>query len=235
MDLGKHKDIRSLITELNYFRKAGVEYPVLGSSEEVVGRWKSIAKVPDAPEGYNVSAEGLPEGVVFDAELAAAITKAAHGTHTPPASVQAMAKAFNDVISKRMADSQAADAKLKQDAQDALVAEWRGDFESNASTVRHITNKLAEVAGLPAEDPAIVAMSSTPAFARIMLATAKALSEDGTRVPTGYGDLRSPADRIRDIESGTDPVWGKKYREGTTDERLAAYEYVAALREKANL
>ena len=232
-DLGKHKDLRSLITELNYFRKNGVEYPATGAAPQVVERFRSIAGVPDKPEGYGITAEGLPEGMEFDQELADAVVKAAHAAHTPPAALNAIVGEFNTLLAKRVADAKAEAAKEQQKAQDALVAEWRGDFERNASTVRHITGKLAEAAGLMPEDPAIQTMANSPSFSRLMLVVSKLTAEDRTQVPVGIGDLRSPADRIAMIQNGTDPVWGDKYRNGSTEEKRAAYDFIASLRAKA--
>lgn len=225
--------MRSLITELNYFRKTGVEYPASGAGPQVVERFRSIAGVPATPEGYGITAEGLPAGMTFDPELAAAVAKAAHAAHTPPAALKAIVGEFNTLLAKRVADATAAAAGEQQKAQDALVGEWRGDFERNASTVRHITGRIAEAAGLLPDDPAVPAMANNPAFARMMMVVARLTSEDRTATPVGIGDLRSAADRIVSIQNGSDPVWGAKYKSGSTEEKRAAYEFIGQLRAKA--
>jgi len=234
-DLGKHKDLRSIITELDYFRKNGVEYPAEGSASQAVERWNKVAGVPETPEGYGLNAETmkLPEGMEFDSELADAISKAAHATGTPPAALQSIAGAFNDLLAKRTAEVHADHAAGQKAAQDALVAEWRGDYQSNASTVRHLADKLAEQAGIMPDDPSIPAMVNNPAFARMIFQVAKLTSEDRIAIPSGFGDLKSPAQRIAEIKAGTDPVWGAKWVSGSKDEKTAAYAYVKALSEKA--
>jgi hypothetical protein len=234
-DLAKHKDLRSLIKELDYFRKNGVEYPGDGAKPEAVERFRRAAGVPDSPEGYGLTAEAmaLPEGMEFDGELAQAVAQAAHAAHAPPAAVAAMAKTFNEILAKRTADAIAAEKAARKAAQDALVADWRGDFAANASTVRHLTSKLAETAGLLPDDPQITELANQPAFARMMLQVAKLTSEDRIHSPAGFGDLKSPAQRIVDIQTGKDPVWGEKYTKGTREERLAAYEFVKSLRAMA--
>ena len=234
-DLGKITDIRTLLTERDYFRKNGVEYPAADAQPQTVDRFRKIAGVPDTADGYGLTAEKmqLPAGMEFDSELANAVMAAAHKTHTPPAALQAIVGEFNTLLAKRTADAVAAEAQAKQAAQDALVAEWRGDFTMNSSTARHMANKLGESAGLPVDSPEVSALANTPAFAKMMLAVSKMFSEDGVTAPAGFGDMRAPADRIAAIESGTDPQWGQKYTKGTTQERQEAYEYVKSLREKA--
>ena len=231
-DLGKHKDLRSVLTELDYFRKNGVEYPVMGASPAVIDRFRAITGVPETPEGYALGAE-LPEGMTFDTEMADVIQKAAHAAHTPPAALTAIAGEFSKLMAKRLADNAAAEAATKKAAQDELVTSWRGDYERNASTVRHLTGKLAEAAGLMLDDPNIAIMANNPSFARMMIQVARLTSEDRIQTPAGLGDLRSPADRIKMIQNGTDPVWGEKYKTGNTQDKQAAYEFIGQLRARA--
>lgn len=235
-DLGKHKDIRSIITELDYFRKNGVEYPGEGAPQSAVDRFRKVAGVPEAPEGYGLTAEAmkLPEGMEFDSELASAVAAAAHATHAPPGAVQAMAKTFNEILAKRTQDAMAEHQKQLKAAQDNLVAEWRGDFEQNASTVRHITGRLAEASGIDPENPAIQTLANMPEFAKIMLQVSKLTQEDGIRTPTGFGDLRSAEQKIADIKNGKDSTWSEKYNSRNEQDRLAAYEHIKRLREQAS-
>lgn len=236
-DLQKHKDIRSILTELDYYRKNGAEYPNENSPQNVIDRFRKIAGVPESPEGYGLSAEKmqLPEGVEFDSELATAIAETAHKTHTPPAAVAAIVETFNKLQLQRMADAQAAQAKALKDAQDALVAEWKGDFQTNASTVRHIASKLAETAGLDPSDTSIATLANTPAFARMMLEVSKLTAEDRITTPSGFGSLKSPTQQIADIKAGNDPVWSPKYNSRNEQDKVAAYEHIKKLREEAGI
>jgi len=236
-DLSKHKDIRSIITELDYYRKNGAEYPNASSPQNAIDRFRKIAGVPESPEGYGLTAENvkLPEGAEFDAELASSIAEVAHKTHTPPAAVAAIVEKFNEVQAKRMIDAQVAHAKAQQAAQDALVAEWKGDFQTNASTVRHIAGKLAETAGLEADDPSIQMLANTPAFARMMFEVSKLTAEDRIATPSGFGDLKSATQKIADIKAGNDPVWSPKYLSRNEQDKVAAYEHIKKLREQAGI
>jgi len=58
---------------------------------------------------------------------------------------------------------------------------------------------------------------------------AKHTQEDRTRLPAGFGDIRSPQQKANAIMDGSDPVWGKKYTQGTAEEAQAAYNEVARL------
>lgn len=234
-DLSKHKDIRSIITELDYFRKNGVEYPAEGSPTAAIDRFRKIAGVPETAEGYGLNAETvkLPEGMEFDTELAAAITAAAHKTHTPPAALMEIVGEFNNLLATRTRDAHAEHQKALKAAQDNLVAEWRGDYQQNASTVRHLTGKLAEASGIEPDNPALQTLANSPEFARMMLHVSKLTSEDRINVPTGYGELKSPSQKIADIKEGRDPVWSAKFNSGSETDRLAAYEHMKRLREQA--
>ena len=234
-DLGKYKDMRSILTQLDYFRKNGVAYPAEGAAADVVERFRAVAGVPDSPEGYGLTAEAmkLPEGMTFDAELAGEMAKVAHATHAPPAVVTALAKTWNTLLEKRLGDAQVEAAKAQTAAQDVLVKEWRGDYATNASIVRHLCDTLGASAGIPVDDPSFAALQNNPAFARLMMQVSRRAGEDPTRTPSGFGDLRSPIERVKEITSGRDPEWGKRYTQGTREERQAAYEFVKVLREKA--
>jgi hypothetical protein len=238
-DLEKHKDIRSIITELNYFRKNGVEYPADGSPASAIERFRKVAGVPEDPTGYGLTAEAmkLPEGMSFDSELAAAVAEAAHRTHTPPAAVQAMAGVFNDILAKRSADAAHAEAKAKAEAKDALVKEWRSDFQHNASTVRHITEMIGQQAGIAADDPAIAEfisdVSAKPGLAKLMLQVSKMVAEDRIVTPNGFGNIKSPAQQLADIDAGNDPTWSPLLKSSSAEDRARVYEHKKALREKA--
>lgn len=232
-DLGKHKDLRSLITELDYFRKNGVEYPAEGAPQSAVDRFRKIAGVPEAPDGYGLTAEAmqLPEGMEFDRELAEGVAAAAHQHHAPPAAVQAIAQTFNELLTKRTGEAMAAQQKAMKEAQDALVAEWRGDYQANASTVRHLTAKLAEASGIdPERLPALV---NNPDFARLMLNVSTLTREDSIRAPMGFGDLRSATQKIADIKAGRDPVWSAKFNSNNEQDRMQVYEHMKRLREES--
>lgn len=234
-DLGKHKHLRSLVAELEYNRKNSVGYPGDGADEQAIARFRSVAGVPDNPADYGLNSEalGLPAEVAFDQELAEAVTTAAHASHAPPAAVLAMAKAFQEVYGKRVAEAQASLEKERAEARNQLVSEWRGDFETNAATVRHLSSTLLEQSGIPADDPHAYQLFNNPAFAKVMLTVSKLTSEDHIARPTGFGDLRSPDQKIADIKAGNDPHWSPMWQSKSEADRLKVYEHIKTLRDRA--
>jgi hypothetical protein len=118
-------------------------------------------------------------------------------------------------------------AAQRRQSEDALVAEWRGDFEANSSTARHFTVKIAEQAGVSPENA--VRLAGDPDFARMALAMAKLTREDGLKTPAGTGYLRTPRQRADEIMRGTDEQWGRLYQEGNRQ----ALEVVSGLLKEA--
>lgn len=224
----RFKNPGDLLKSYIHLRQHGPAYPGETSTADEVSRFRTLANVPNTPEGYNLPIpDQLPAGVEFNKELAAEFAAVAHKHHVPaPALMALMAKQL-EIETARATEAQQQTAQAKQAAQDALVAEWRGDFQRNASTVRHITGKIGEAAGVPEE--AVAELANNPAFAKMMLHVSRLSAEDSIAAPAGLGDLRSPADRADMIMNGTDPVWGAKYKEGDP----AAYNMVASLLNKA--
>lgn len=216
------KDVRDLVKSVVTLRGSGPKYPGEQSTPEEISRFREVAQVPADAKGYGlVAPEKLPEGVSWDQATADKLSDVAHKFHIPAPALKALAAAQLEIEAGRaqqLRDYQAGEFKKSEDA---LVAEWRGDFEANASMVRHFTGRLAEQAGVPPEDAARLA--GDPAFARLALAMSKMTSEHGVKPPIGA--LQAPRQRADAIMKGTDPEWGKLYQEGN----LKAMELVANL------
>lgn len=229
-DLGKHKNISTLIEERDYFRSKQIGLPGEEATPADVSAYRQRLGIPEAgtAEAYGLDLEGVSdeEKASFD-RIAAAF----HGKHaTGPQAFQAAIQEFKAIQAEEMLQWQDQQAKAQQESQQQLLTEWRGDFDANTSTVRHISSVLAGAAGIAPDDPAVQTLANTPAFAKIMLEVSKLTSEDGTRSPAGMHDLRSDQQRAAAIIDGTDPQWGQKYQEGD----IAAYNAVVALRKNIN-
>jgi hypothetical protein len=227
--LGRFKNVGDLARSYMHLRTNGPAYPGENSTAEDISRFRQLAQVPETKDGYSYKPENLPEGLEWSEEKASGFFELAHKHHMPAPAVKAIVDYQLEREAARMQESEAAAAAALKANEDALVTEWRGDFEANKSTVRHLTETLARSAGVPTDDPAIAQLANTPAFAKMMMQVAKLTAEDTIRTPAGLGDLRSPQQRADAIIAGTDPEWGKKYTEGTTEERVAAYEFVKQL------
>jgi hypothetical protein len=227
--LANFKNVGALAKSYLHMRATGPAFPDENASPEDVSRFRALARVPveGTPTAYGLA---IPEGASdLDKGVFDTIAKVAHANHVSAPGLKAIVDTFTGLQAaevQKIVDAQTAQAKA---AEDALVGEWRGNFEANKSTVRHLAGKLAEQAGVNPETPAFAAMVNNPEFARIILQVSKLTSEDGVRSPSNLGDLRSAQQKADAIMNGTDPVWGLQYTKGDTQQRGAAYVEVSRL------
>lgn len=212
------KDAGSLFRSYVNLRKTGPAYPGEAATPDDIARFRTLAQVPDDVAGYGIT---KPDGFTgdWDDNLVSAISAAAHKGHVPAAGLKGIVEAFN---AHQTAQAQAQTdelARMSKEAEDKLVGKWRGDYQGNLSTVRHVSGRIAEQLGIAKEDPAFVALTEHPMFREIMFQVSKIGAEDSVRA-NGFQDLRSAQQRMDAITNGTDPEWGKKYNEGDP----AAYE-----------
>jgi len=213
--LATFKDVKGLAKSYVHLRASGPAYPTDASTPEEVSRFRQLAQVPESPDGYGLTPpENLPEGVVWDDAMSKSFAELAHKHHVPAGAVKAIADLQVQIETDRAQKLQDTMKNIRQEAENALVAEWRGNFEQNKSVVRHLAGRLAESAGIPADDPIFAEIVNVPAFAKIMLQVSKLTAEDAVRVPGGFGDLRSPQQRANEIMNGGDKEWGSKYQDG---------------------
>lgn len=228
------KDVKGLAKSYLHFRTTGPQYPTDQSAPEDITRFHALAKVPaeGTPTAYGIT---LPDGLApEESAIYDRITAAAHKAHAPAPAVAAIVQEYQKVQAEILQAEQQRVESEKQKGQDALIAKWGSKFQENSSIARHITETLGNSAGIPSDDPHMQALFNNPAFAQMAVEFAKHTEEDRTRLPAGFGDIRSPQQKINSIMDGTDPVWGKKYTEGTQEEQLAAYQEVVRLQNLAS-
>lgn len=231
--LAQFKHVSGLAKSYVHLRSHGPAYPDEGAAPEDVTRFHALARVPvdGTLEAYGIQ---VPEAASpEDRKVYETLAKVAHENHLSGPGFAAVVKEYQRLQSEQIAEIQGRIDQARQAAKDELVTSWRGDFSQNASIVRHLTATLAGQVGVPPDSPHLAALADNPAFAKIMLEVSKLRAEDGIRTPAGFGDLRSPMEQANAIMDGTDPVWGKKYREGSDEERRAAYARVSDLLQQA--
>lgn len=227
--LATFKDVKGLAKSLIHFRSTGPAYPGEGSSPEDVTRYHALAQVPaeGTPTAYGIA---LPDGASdLDKSVLDRVAKVAHASHMSAPAFQSVVAEYQKIQQEEQVKFADAAAAQQKASQDALVSEWRGNFEANKSTVRHLAGTLAAQAGLDPADPAYAAMIDNPAFARVILEVSKLTKEDSIGTPAGMGDLRSPQQKADAIMDGSDPVWGQKYVAGNREAKMAAANEVARL------
>lgn len=219
------KDVKGLAKSYLHFRKTGPAYPGPDSTPEDVARFRQLAQVPEAPEGYGLTKPAeLPEGIDWDDSAAASIAAVAHQHHVPAAALQAIVAKQLELEGGRAAAAKVAQETALHEAQSSLMTELQGGYEAGIMKVRHLTDTLAGAAGIT-DVAAVQQFASNPAFVRMMLAVSNRITEDGVRPPPGFNDLRSNTQKIEDIRTGKDKDWSEKYATG--DPR--AMEHVAGL------
>jgi hypothetical protein len=227
--LAQFKDAKSLAKSYLHFRTTGAQYPDEQTRPEDVDRFRALAKVPveGTPTGYGLQ---IPEGISPEEKgLYDRVAAIAHKHHAPAPAVAAIVAEYQAIQGEVITQDEQRQAGERKAAEDALVAKWGGKFEENKGIARHMITTLASQAGITQEDPSFAALLNNPAMAQMAVEFAKLTGEDRTRLPAGFGDIRSPQQKITSIMDGSDPVWGKRYTEGTRDEQLAAYEEVKRL------
>lgn len=224
-DLQKFKDVKGLAKSYLHFKRNGPAYPGAESTPEDVARFRQLAQVPEAPEGYGLAKPAeLPEGIDWDDSAVASIAAVAHQHHVPAAALQAIVAKQIELEGNRAAAAKAAQATALQEAQTGLMTELQGGYEPAIQKVRHLTDTLAGAAGIT-DVAAVQQFASNPAFVRMMLAVSNRITEDGVRPPPGFNDLRSNQQKIEDIRTGKDKDWSEAYAAG--DPR--AMDHVAGL------
>jgi hypothetical protein len=231
--LNDFKDVKGLAKSYLHFRSTGPAYPSDQSQPEDISRFHALAKVPaeGTPTAYGLQ---IPEGIAPEEKaMYERIAAVAHKAHAPAPVVAAIVAEYQAIQGQVIAAENERIASEHKAYDDELIGQWGSKFEENKSIARHLISTMGASAGISADDPALASIINNPAFARIAVEFAKHTSEDRTRLPAGFGDIRSPQQRANSIMDGTDAVWGKKYTDGTDDERLAAYNEVVRLTKEA--
>lgn len=211
-------------------RGTGPSYPGENATTDEVARFRQLAKVPSSPAEYGIQKpENLPPGMEWNESFLSQMAEVAHKNHIPGPAFQALVAAQLAHAQTHAQTAESTRAAEIKAAQDALIAEWRGDYENHLATVRHLTSRYAERAGIPEDSPHLAALLNNPDFARIVHQVSTLTAEDGIRAPSGMGDLRTPRQIANDIMAGKDAQWGEKYMAGDR----AAMEHVGRLLEKA--
>ena len=231
--LSNFKNVGGLAKSYLHLQRHGPAYPDEGASPEDVTRFHALARVPaeGTATGYGLA---IPEGATdADKAVFSKIAEVAHKNHVPAPGLKALVDTFQSMQAEQVQAFEAEITNQRKAAEDSLVAEWRGNFEANKSTVRHLAGKLAEQAGVNPQSASFAEMVNNPEFARIILQVSKLTSEDRLRAPANFGDLRSAQQKVDSIMDGSDPVWGKKYTAGSKSDREAAYNEVSRLLQEA--
>lgn len=202
-DLKNFKSVQDLARSYVHTKRLvgakGIIPPTEKSTPQEVAEYRKAMGAPEDEKGYQVSNEGLPEGVQVSEELAGKFRTIANKYHMPVAAWAELAKAYTDVEKSRMEIGQRAvteelNRKFKE-GQETLHRNWGRNYETNIDKLKRVINH-PDVHG-DINDPGLLNASTV----EMLLRVANLSSEDkflGAGAPAqGSFDPGVEADRIQ--------------------------------------
>lgn len=110
-------------------------------TDEEVAEYRKANGIPDKPDSYKI--EGLPKGFEFgdeDQPMLSSFLKAAHAGHMTPRDVNRVVGWYAASLKAQQAASEEADREYARSSEDALRAEWGGDYRR---TTQALNNYIA--------------------------------------------------------------------------------------------
>lgn len=203
------------------------------ATPEQVTAWRAANGIPETPEGYF---EKLSNGLVVgedDKPIFTEIAQKLHGLNASPKVMEELASWYYERVEAETARLAETDTKLKQEAEQALRAEWGGEYQINLNAIGGwISQAPPEVqeylhsARLPDGRPLI----GLPEVARWMVSQAREINPTITLVPSGNG---SPAVSIDTEIAAIEKTMREKRSEYLKDDKMQArYRDLINAREK---
>ncbi len=165
--------------------KPNLPFPDKGTAEEQTA-WRQKQGIPETPDKYDLK---LDSGLVIgdeDKPIVDDFLKHAHGKNMAPNDVKAAVEWYFQDREKRQAESEKAFDTSKRTTEDALRAEWGGNFRRNMNVIEGMLDGYMP-AGSPTKDLTLKAIQTNPDFSRFMASVALALNPTATVVPGGMG------------------------------------------------
>jgi hypothetical protein len=176
--------------------KAVVPFPDKGTPEEQTA-WRKSNGLPESPDGYNLK---FNDGLVIgdaDKPIVDDFLKAAHAANASPEQVNGMLHWYYELQEKNMAKQEEADANYHRESEDALRAEWGGEYRSNINMIKGLLNTIPESARdafLNARDGDGKALLNHPEIARWLVHTARTINPVVTLVPNAGANVAGAID-----------------------------------------
>lgn len=175
------------------------------STHEEVAAWRKALGVPEAPEGYNLKPEQLPEGMAFDEGSAKRVAEIAHKHNIPAAALKEIV-AFDLERQQQMAAAALAMAtKEMQEGQETLKRSFGDSYEPNLNLAKRA---VATVGG-----NANSRGFSDPEVVRVVVGLAKKLSDDTLVAGDSIGPSSSVS-RAKDIMTNPNNPMHARYLNG---------------------
>lgn len=189
-----------------------------GATDEQVAEWRKEVGIPDKPDGYEMPKISGFEWSDDDKAIAKTYFEKVHGKNASPEVVSASMEWYAELQQQTEAKVYEADVKNKEETEDALRAEWGGEYRGNLALVkRFIDNDLPhgeEVAYARLPDGR--RLIETPEFVKWISDNARATYGDGG-ILTGEG-ASAMANRKEEIQKIMRTDLPKYYEDGLDKE-----------------
>ncbi len=153
----------------------GIIKPGENATSEQIKEYHTALGVPDGPDGYELSAPELPEGMIFNEERVKKFAELAHKNGIPKQAFEAIVSAYNEDQIAEYKEMQKAQQKFYDDAVVALKTDWGEDYEPNLSKADSVVDKVfgPEFKKLVKE----TGMGNHPDFVKGMYALSQSIGE----------------------------------------------------------
>lgn len=195
------KSYASLQTTLGK-KASAVAIPNEKSTPEEIAAYRKAVGAPDAPDGYKLKPEQLPEGMTWDDELGKGFAEIAHKHNIPAAAMQELAARY---VASEAAKVEEYSKKAYADVEEgkaALRKEFGGNFDANIQLAARVANTV----GL---DPNLV---THPEIVKALVRMGKMVSED--KISQLGQSAQAGALNAKDIMTNPANPYHKRYQEG---------------------
>ncbi len=181
-----------------------VAVPNEKSTPEEIAAYRKAVGVPDAPDGYKLKPEQLPEGLTWDDELGKGFAEIAHRHNIPAAAMQELAARYMASETAKLEEySKSANAELEA-GKTELRKEFGGNYEANIQLAARVANTV----GLDPESPGL----RDPNVVKALVRMGKMVSED--KISQLSQGAQAGALSAKDIMTNPANPYHKRYQEG---------------------
>ncbi len=176
--------------------KSSVPFPAAGSAEDQA-TWRKMHDIPEKVEDYHVK---FDDGLVLgdaDKPIVDDFLKAAHSVNAAPEQVNALLHWYYDTQEKNLAAREEQDNQFLSASEDALRAEWGGEYRTNINAIKGLISTLPESVRDLFSNARLGdgnALINNPDMARWLVHTSRTLNPAATVVPNAGANVAGAID-----------------------------------------
>lgn len=105
------------------------------ATPEEISEYRQAHGIPEAPDKYEIKLSGDRKIEEEDKSSLNKLLTRLHAVNAPPSVANAAVEAFYDIEEEILSEQNESDRQARSDVEDALRAEWGGDFRTNVTAV----------------------------------------------------------------------------------------------------